>query len=303
MNKQPTDTEITRRFKILQDDICCALTRADGGGKFVEDCWERSEGGAGSTRLMENGRIIEKGGVNFSAIRGETPERVLKSLGGLPKMRFYATGVSIVIHPHSPMVPIIHMNVRYFQMENGHFWFGGGIDLTPHYVVAEDAHYFHAALKKACDKHHSSYYPKFKRWADEYFFLKHRNETRGIGGIFFDKLSDAEGFTKNERFDFVQEIGRSFAPIYTHFMQKNGRLPFSENQKKWQALRRGRYVEFNLLLDRGTRFGLETKGRTPSILMSMPPQATWTYNHQPEKNSAEARTIELLKKGIDWLGS
>ncbi len=186
-------------------------------------------------------------------------------------------------------------------MSNGVYWFGGGIDLTPHYVVPADAHYFHAQLKAVCDRHHAAYYPQFKQWADEYFFLKHREETRGIGGIFFDRLADDTSFTGAQRFAFVQEVGEAFAPIYTHFMRKNKDIPYNEAQKAWQMLRRGRYVEFNLVWDKGTRFGLDTDGRTESILMSMPPQAQWQYNYQPVAGSAEAHTLQLLKKGIDWL--
>ena len=194
-----------------------------------------------------------------------------------------------------------HMNVRYFEMSNGTFWFGGGIDLTPHYVVEEDAKWFHKTLKNACDKHNDAYYPKFKTWADDYFFNTHRNETRGIGGIFFDYQKTDETRNKEQLFDFVKEIGESFAPIYTHFMKKNKDLPYSENEKKFQLLRRGRYVEFNLVHDRGTKFGLETNGRMESILMSMPPVANWVYDYQAEANSEEEKTLNLLKKGIDWV--
>jgi coproporphyrinogen III oxidase len=215
--------------------------------------------------------------------------------------QFYATGVSIVIHPHSPMVPIIHMNTRYFEMSNGTWWFGGGIDLTPHYVDAEDAKYFHTQMKAVCDNHHPSYYPEFKKWADDYFYLKHRQETRGIGGIFFDHLKAENGFTKEQRFEFVKDVGRAFAPTYAYFMKKNHTLPFTDEHKAWQYLRRGRYVEFNLVWDRGTKFGLETDGRTESILMSLPPQARWEYNHQPAPGSAEQQTLDALKKDIDWL--
>ena len=194
------------------------------------------------------------------------------------------------------------MNVRYFEMTNGTWWFGGGIDLTPHYVNAADARHFHLALKSVCDQHHSSYYPEFKNWADDYFFLKHRKETRGIGGIFFDYLKDDAGFSKESRFAFVKALGDAFAPLYIHFMKKNHNLPFTDNEKQWQYLRRGRYVEFNLVWDRGTKFGLDTDGRTESILMSLPPQAQWVYNYQPIEGSAEEKTLGMLKKGIDWVG-
>jgi coproporphyrinogen III oxidase len=233
---------------------------------------------------------------------GKTPEATLKTLGlsGGETPDFFATGVSIVMHPFNPMVPIIHMNVRYFEMSNGVWWFGGGIDLTPHYVDEMDARHFHHELKKVCDKHNPAYYAEFKKWADDYFFIKHRNETRGVGGIFFDYLNADKGLTKESAFEFIKSIGSAFAPIYTHFMKKNHGMPFSEKEKQWQFLRRGRYVEFNLVWDRGTKFGLETDGRTESILMSLPPQANWVYNFQPDKDSAEGKTISLLRKGIEW---
>lgn len=291
---------ITEWFKGLQDRICAALEEEDGKGKFKEDKWEREGGGGGRSRVIQEGNVIEKGGVNFSAVHGETPQNILNALK-LEKANFYATGISIVLHPHSPMVPIIHMNVRYFEMSNGVNWFGGGIDLTPHYVVEEDARYFHQQLKDVCDKHDTTYYPDFKKWADEYFFLKHRNETRGVGGIFFDRLTKNEEFSIEDRFRFVQDVGNLFAPIYTHFMAKNRATPFEDKHKEWQLVRRGRYVEFNLVWDKGTRFGLDTNGRTESILMSMPPQANWYYNYQPVANSEEGKTISLLKKGVDWV--
>jgi coproporphyrinogen III oxidase len=195
------------------------------------------------------------------------------------------------------------MNVRYFEMSNGTWWFGGGIDLTPHYVVEDDAKHFHQELKTVCDNHHADYYAEFKKWADDYFYLKHRKETRGVGGIFFDRLSEKDGFTKESRFEFVKSVGEAFAPIYTYFMDKNKDLPFTENEKTWQMLRRGRYVEFNLVWDKGTKFGLDTDGRTESILMSMPPVANWVYNYKAEAGSEEEKTMRLLTKGIDWAGS
>ncbi len=296
MDKQ----QITDWFTNLQNDICEQLEKVDGKGKFKEDRWERPGGGGGRSRVITEGNVIEKGGVNFSAVYGKTPSNILKALQ-LEEADFYATGVSIVIHPFSPMVPIIHMNVRYFEMTNGVSWFGGGIDLTPHYVDEQDARYFHTALKKVCDQHHPQYYPEFKQWADDYFYIKHRKETRGIGGIFFDRLSANEDITLEERFAFVKDVGMLFAPVYTHFMQKNKDLPYGENEKQWQMVRRGRYVEFNLVLDKGTKFGLDTDGRTESILMSLPPQAQWHYNFQPEAGSREAATQGLLRKKINWI--
>lgn len=291
---------IENRFQTLQDDICAALEIADGTGKFEQDLWQREGGGGGRSRVMRNGAVIEKGGVNFSAVFGEPPEKMLTALK-LSKADFFATGVSIVLHPHSPMVPIIHMNVRYFEMSNGTWWFGGGIDLTPHYIIPEQAAWFHNQLKAVCDKHDTTYFPTFKKWADDYFYIKHRQETRGIGGIFFDHLNTQQtGKSKEELFAFVQDVGSAFVPIYTHLMRLNRDLPFGEQEKRWQQLRRGRYVEFNLVWDKGTKFGLDTDGRTESILMSMPPQANWEYNFTPQEGSPEAATLALLKKGIDW---
>ena len=309
IDMEPGKETIENWFKTLQDDICGELEIADGKGKFESDVWQRPGGGGGISRVLQHGEVIEKGGVNFSAVWGDAPSHILHSLDLKDtEAQFFATGVSIVIHPHNPWVPIIHMNVRYFEIVPAdkqsaakNWWFGGGIDLTPHYIIKEDAQFFHHALKKTCDQHHAEYYPKFKQWADDYFFLKHRKETRGVGGIFFDYLKDTDGFTKQDRFTFVQDVGRTFAPVYTALMQRNKEKTFTEDNKNWQMLRRGRYVEFNLVWDRGTKFGLETDGRTESILMSLPPIAHWQYNHQPGINSAEEQTLALLKKGINWI--
>lgn len=293
--------DISTYFQGLQERICQAIEIADGSGHFEEENWQRPGGGGGRSRVMQAGTILEKAGVGFSAVHGETHEAMQKMLKINEPADFFATGVSIVMHPHSPRVPIIHMNVRYFELSNGTYWFGGGIDLTPHYVDEADARYFHQSLKTACDHHHADYYARFKAWADDYFFITHRNETRGIGGIFFDYLKANEAFTKEQVFEFVKEIGETFVPIYTHFMLKNKDLPFGEEEKKWQLLRRGRYVEFNLVWDRGTKFGLETNGRTESILMSLPPQANWAYNYVPVPNSAEEKTLQWLRKGVNWI--
>lgn len=286
----------------LQDSICKSLELADGTSKFIEDNWQRPEGGGGRSRVIE-GEVIEKGGVNYSAVFGEAPSFLVKESDKVDGKNptFYATGVSIVMHPKNPHVPIIHMNVRYFEMSNGVKWFGGGIDLTPHYVIEGDANYFHQQLKMACDKHNQNYYPDFKKWADDYFYIKHRNETRGIGGIFFDHLKPANEKEKSELFEFLKSIGNSFAPIYVHFINKYKNTPFTEQHKQWQLLRRGRYVEFNLVYDRGTKFGLETNGRTESILMSLPPQANWNYNHKTKPGTEEEKTLSFLKKGINWV--
>lgn len=288
-------------FKELQDLICNQLELADGKGRFTEDAWLREAGGGGRTRILQGGNIIEKGGVAFSAVHGPTPEKILETLQ-LDKADFFASGVSIVLHPENPMVPIIHMNVRYFEMSNGVWWFGGGIDLTPHYVIDEDAQYFHQQLKATCNKHDTDYYNKFKNWADDYFYIKHRKESRGVGGIFFDHLNtQSSGKNKETLFEFVKDVGRLFPVVYTHLMKKNESLPYGKNEKNWQMLRRGRYVEFNLVWDKGTKFGLDTDGRTESILMSLPPIANWAYNHKPEADSPEGITLGKLKKGVEWV--
>jgi len=304
-----TKEGITDWFKSLQDSICIAMEQADdsggiiGKGTFKETLWEREEGGGGRTRILQHGNIIEKGGVNFSAVHGIVPQFLKQenSFSISNEATFFASGVSIVIHPTNPMIPIIHMNVRYFEMSTGAWWFGGGIDLTPHYIQEEDARFFHNAMKKACDKHDTDYYSDFKKWADDYFFITHRNETRGIGGIFFDKLNDANRKNKEQLFYFIQEVGNTFAPTYTHLMLKNKDLPYTAANKQWQLLRRGRYVEFNLVYDKGTKFGLETNGRIESILMSLPETAGWQYNFIPKADSEEEKTISLLKKNISWV--
>lgn len=301
-----TKENISKWLKKLQDSICSALESADGKSKFLEENWTREEGGGGRSRVIKNGAVLEKGGVMYSAVSGTTPEFLLKEKshsvteGANAKSTFYATGVSIVLHPQSPMVPIIHMNIRYFEMNNGVKWLGGGIDLTPHYVNKEDAKFFHLELKKICDKHNANYYSKFKTWADDYFFIEHRKETRGIGGIFFDRLnSDAEmSFEKN--FAFWQDVGSAFASIYTELINRNKNKSFTEAHKQWQLLRRGRYVEFNLVYDKGTKFGLESNGRIESILVSLPLHASWEYNFKVTPGSEEEKTLSLLKKGMNW---
>ncbi|GJM30826.1 MAG: coproporphyrinogen oxidase [Cyclobacteriaceae bacterium] len=296
---------LSKWFQNLQHEICHGLEAVDGGGKFIEDKWQRPGGGGGRTRSFAKGNVIEKGGVNFSEVYGNTPQKILDALS-LEQADFYATGVSIVLHPENPMVPIIHMNIRYFEMtpsksKTKHWWFGGGIDLTPHYIDPADAGFFHKQLKDVCDRHHHSYYHKFKRWADDYFFLKHRDETRGIGGIFFDRLSSDDAFTKAERWKFVQDVGLIFMPTYRDLIARNKDKPYGEREKQWQFYRRGRYVEFNLVWDKGTKFGLDTGGRTESILMSLPPQANWSYNFHPGEGTPEHQTLQKLKKDINWI--
>ncbi|WPR77864.1 oxygen-dependent coproporphyrinogen oxidase [Algoriphagus sp. NG3] len=292
--------EIAEIYKQMQDHICKELELADGSGRFKEDLWERPAGGGGRTRIFENGEILAKGGVAFSAVHGPTPEKILKKLN-LEAADFFATGVSIVLHPKNPMAPIIHMNIRYFEMDNGTHWFGGGIDLTPHYIVPEDARFFHQEVKNVCDQYNADYYPKFKNWADDYFYLKHRDETRGVGGIFYDRLQAGSDEEFESILQFSLSLGRLFPSVYGFLMQKNHPLPYGKRELAWQGLRRGRYVEFNLVWDAGTKFGLDTNGRTESILMSMPPEANWEYMHREIPGSEEEFTLKHLKKGIDWL--
>lgn len=293
--------QIAEKYKEIQDEITKALEVLDGKARFEEELWEREGGGGGRTRVIQHGNILEKGGVNFSAVHGKLPEQIKKAFG-VDEEEFFATGVSIVIHPNNPWVPIIHMNIRYFELNENIRWFGGGIDLTPHYVDETDATYFHQELKKVCDQYSSEFYPKFKDWADQYFFIKHRDETRGIGGIFYDKLTpEKAGISDQEIFDFSCDLGHLFPKVYSELVNRSRNKQFTEAEKNWQLLRRGRYVEFNLVYDAGTKFGLETNGRIESILMSLPEQANWFYNFQTEQDSKEEKTLSLLKKGINWV--
>ncbi|MBN8703947.1 MAG: oxygen-dependent coproporphyrinogen oxidase [Bacteroidetes bacterium] len=294
--------EIEEYFRSLQSSICNGLEQLDGQQKFLLDAWNREEGGGGITRVIQNGAAIEKGAVNFSAVHGALSAQ-MKQFLKVDSESFYASGVSIIMHPSNPWVPIIHMNVRYFELDENTYWFGGGIDVTPHYINKEDAHFFHSYLKNVCDNYHSQSYAKFKNWADEYFFLKHRNETRGIGGIFFDRLTTFDNKSTSDTCNFVKHVGNSFVDIYSTLVNRNRHKEFASQEKDWQYLRRGRYVEFNLLFDQGTKFGVESNGRTESILLSLPPMAGWQYNYTPLPNTKEAQTQALLKKGIDWLGN
>ena len=291
MNKVQVESE----FRILQDYICGELELLDGKSIFIEDPWLRDEGGGGFTRTLSDGQIIEKGGVAFSAVHGNVTEAMKNQLA-MADGDFFASGVSVVLHPRHPRHPIIHMNVRYFELDNGTYWFGGGIDLSPHYVDLSAARAFHLALKKVCDKYNPEFYPKFKSWADTYFFLPHRNESRGVGGIFFDNQNENSGLSKEQLLNFCLDLGREFPVIYREQIEsKVVQIPTLE-ELKWQALRRGRYVEFNLLHDRGTKFGIYSSGRTESILMSMPPMANWEYDFTPKENSEENKTQNFLKE-------
>jgi coproporphyrinogen III oxidase len=282
-------------FRNVQDEITSALEIVDGAEKFFQETWERPGGGGGRTRILTEGAIFEKAGVNFSAVHGDATESTAEN-----KITFFATGVSLVLHPRSPKIPTVHANFRYFEQSNGMAWFGGGMDLTPYYLDEEDAFHFHHTLKAACDNHDPSYYPHFKEWCDEYFYIKHREETRGIGGIFFDNLSAIDVHEREKIFAFVQDAAHSFLPAYIPIVEKHKDESYNNEEKHWQLLRRGRYVEFNLVYDRGTRFGLETNGRIESILMSLPTAARWEYDVHPSIGSPEAKLESVLKHPREW---
>ncbi|WAC42740.1 oxygen-dependent coproporphyrinogen oxidase [Pedobacter sp. SL55] len=293
--------KVAEAYKQIQDRICNGLEFADGKAVFEEELWEREGGGGGRTRVLQHGNVIEKGGVNFSAVYGKLPEAVKKSFK-VENDEFFATGVSIVLHPENPFVPIIHMNIRYFEMDEQTRWFGGGIDLTPHYVIPTDVRFFHYHLKQACDEFKAEFYPRFKALADDYFFIKHRNETRGVGGIFYDRLKPENTALSYEQIlDFSLAVGNTFLPVYTELIDRNKDKEYTDLHKEWQYLRRSRYAEFNLVYDSGTKFGLETNGRIESILMSLPPTTKWNYNAQAKPGTEEEITTNFLKKGIDWV--
>lgn len=292
-------------IQTLQDTIVAKLELVDGETKFKEDLWKRTEGGGGRTRVIENGKVFEKGGVNISKVFGVLPEALQKQFG-VTEGEFFACGLSLVLHPKSPMVPTVHANWRYFEMYNDKGevvsqWFGGGQDLTPYYLFEEDAKHFHTVCKNACDKHDHTFYPKFKKTCDQYFWNSHRNEARGIGGLFFDYQKPDTHFSLENRYDFVTEIGNSFLDSYVPIVEKRKEESFGQSQKEWQEIRRGRYVEFNLVHDRGTLFGLKTNGRIESILMSLPPVVQWKYDHHPETGSDEEKLVEVLKHPKNWV--
>jgi coproporphyrinogen III oxidase len=282
-------------FTYLQDKICRALEQADGKARFREDHWQRQGGGGGRTRIMEEGGVFEKAGVNFSAVEGVLPEEFARKIELGEGREFFATGVSLVLHPHNPYMPTVHANFRYLEKGNAR-WFGGGSDLTPYYPFREDVIHFHRTLKEACDKHDADYYPRFKKWCDEYFFIKHRGETRGVGGIFFDYLQG----DLDRLFAFVRDAGEAFLPAYLPILERRRNQGYGQREREFQLIRRGRYAEFNLVYDRGTIFGLETRGRTESILMSLPPLARWVYDYRPEPNTPEAEAWTYFK-AQDWL--
>ena len=286
-------------YKDIQQTICRMLEEADGSGKFTKIAWEK-EIGSGITCVMQNGSVIEKAGVNFSSVKGNFNDKMAKLLGE-NATTFAATGISSIIHSGNPFVPTIHMNVRYFSLDNGSSWFGGGIDLTPAYINLEEARLFHQTIKDVCDRSDIAFYPEWKIGADDYFYLPHRHETRGIGGIFFDRVKPANEDDFEKMLKLTSELASIYPVIYSTLMKSNGHKPFTEAQKKWQKIRRGRYVEFNLIHDRGTKFGLESEGNIESILVSLPGEVEWVYQYQPEPGSPEAQTQELLKKGIVWV--
>lgn len=283
----------------LQDRICAGLEDLDGSGTFREDAWEREGGGGGRTRVLEEGGLIERGGVNFSAVHGGSlPESASARRPELAGKAFSATGLSLVLHPRNPYVPTVHMNVRFFEAE-GTWWFGGGADLTPYYGFTEDAVHFHSTLKAACDRFDPGYYPRFKAWCDEYFYLRHRGEARGVGGIFFDDLND--GWERT--FGFARAVGEAFLEAFGPIAERRRHTAYGDRERQWQLVRRGRYVEFNLVYDRGTLFGLQSGGRTESILVSMPPLAAWRYDWRPELGTPEAELVEDFLRPRDWLGA
>ena len=289
----------------LQDTITAKLEEVDGKATFKEDIWVRLEGGGGRTRVIENGAVFEKGGVNISGVHGELPDS-MKAYFKVEDANFFACGLSLVLHPKNPMVPTVHANWRYFELygKNGEIvdqWFGGGQDLTPYYLFDEDAKHFHEICKSACDKHNPTFYSTYKKRCDEYFWNTHRNEARGIGGLFFDYCKATETTSIPDWYNFVTEVGNSFLNSYVPIVIKRKDLEYSKEQRDWQEIRRGRYVEFNLVHDKGTLFGLKTNGRIESILMSLPPHVQWVYDHQPEEGSEEERLLNILSAPKEWV--
>lgn len=290
-------------LRSLQDRITSTLEKLDGKSRFHEDSWTRAEGGGGESRVLKGGAVFEQAGVNFSDVRGaKLPPSATTHRPELAGRAWRALGVSLVVHPLNPYVPTSHMNVRFFAApkkgEATVWWFGGGFDLTPYYGFEEDARHWHTTAKEACDSSFGAEgYARYKQWCDEYFFLKHRNEPRGIGGLFFDDLN-AEGFERS--FAFTRSVGDRFLPAYVPIVEKRRATPYGERERQFQLYRRGRYVEFNLVYDRGTLFGLQSGGRTESILMSLPPAVRWEYDWKPEPGSKEAELYEKFLKPRDW---
>lgn len=292
-------------IKTLQDTITATLEDIDGQARFIQDEWKREEGGGGRTRVLEQGAVIEKGGVNISTVHGPLAP-AMQTYFNVGDVDFFACGLSLVIHPKNPYAPTVHANWRYFEMyeKDGTLidsWFGGGQDLTPYYLFKDDARHFHQVCKKACDKHDPSFYSAYKQKCDAYFYNSHRGEARGIGGLFFDYLKASPARSMQNWYDFVTQVGDSFLEAYVPILIRRKDLPYGERERNWQEIRRGRYVEFNLVHDKGTLFGLKTNGRIESILMSLPPAVQWRYDHHPEPDSKEAQLIDVLENPIDWV--
>jgi len=303
MSTQPDSEAVKNYLLSLQDSICDALAEVDGNG-FRQDAWEREQGGGGRSRVLEEGQVFEKAGVNFSHVYGAgLPPSATASRPELAGRGFQAMGVSLVIHPRNPYVPTSHANVRFFIAEKEGadpvWWFGGGFDLTPYYGNHEDVVHWHQTSKAACDPFGPETYPKYKQWCDDYFHLKHRNEPRGVGGLFFDDLNEPDFDTA---FAFMRSVGDHYIPAYRPIVERRLDSPYGERERNFQLYRRGRYVEFNLVYDRGTIFGLQTGGRTESILMSLPPLVSWKYDWHPEPGSPEAELYDEYLKPRDWLG-
>ncbi|KAH6971854.1 Coproporphyrinogen III oxidase [Ilyonectria sp. MPI-CAGE-AT-0026] len=311
--ESPMRLRMEKFIKEQQKLIVEGLEQADGM-KFRKDEWERPNGGGGITCVLQEGKVFEKAGVGVSVVYGSLPKPAIEKMRANHKtldpnvesLDFFAAGLSMVLHPYNPMAPTVHLNYRYFETANPDgtsqaWWFGGGSDLTPSYLFDEDAIHFHKTLKDACDSHDKEYYPRFKKWCDEYFYNKHRGECRGIGGIFFDDLDESERDQENT-FAFIQDCLKSFLPSYIPILEKRKNMPYTEEEKDWQQIRRGKYVEFNLVHDRGTAFGLNTPGsRVESILMSLPLTASWKYMHEPEPKSREQRLVEVLRDPKEWV--
>ncbi len=298
-------SQFTTYIKALQNRITTALAQEDGLALFREDKWQREGGGGGRTRVIENGNVFEKGGVNISEVFGSLPESMQNQLG-VSHTDFFACGISLVLHPKNPMVPTVHANFRYFELYDDDKnivdqWFGGGLDLTPYYLFEEDATHFHGVCKAACDAHDATFYANYKKKCDAYFWNHHRDEARGIGGLFFDYCRPNEVHDLASWYAFITQMGDAFLDAYLPIVQKRKILPYTSEQRQWQEIRRGRYVEFNLVHDKGTLFGLKTKGRIESILMSLPPTVQWAYDVQPEENTEEAKLITVLKNPKTWV--
>ncbi|MFQ5523734.1 MAG: oxygen-dependent coproporphyrinogen oxidase [Acidimicrobiia bacterium] len=289
--------EVEESYRHIQDAFCSALEAIDGHSTFREDFWERPEGGGGATRILAGKGPIEKAAVNFSAVHGPTPPRLSEQLASRAG-EFYATGVSIIVHPRNPHAPTFHANLRYFETDAGHAWFGGGADLTPYYLYEEDARHFHSVMKSVCDANEVADYAAWKQACDRYFYLPHRGEARGVGGLFFDHLTAR----LPEVWAFQKALGAALVEAYIPILRRRIEMPYGEAETRWHEIRRGRYAEFNLVWDRGTRFGLETGGRTESILASLPPRARWVYDHHPEPASPEARLLDMVRAPPrDWI--